>query len=146
MSVSWPAVSAGVVTVQPSGSTIRWGTGNTIASTIVLSVDERQKADKFYIEQGDGVEATRFIVNHGKVWDVTCIDSGVAFSNPPTVGGTITLVDIIAGAGAGAAMSANSFVATVIDNNYKAARKVEGQRVIACEYLTLIEVGSGPVN
>lgn len=147
MSVSWPAVSAGV-TVQPSGSTIRWGTGNTIASTIVLSVDERQKTDKIYVEQGDGVEATRFIVNHGKVWDVTCIDSGVAFSTPPTVGGTIALVDIVAGTGATAQMTANSYTATVIDNNYKAERKVEGQRVISCEYLTLIDgpSPSGPVN
>jgi hypothetical protein len=138
---TWPSVSAGV-TVQPSGSTIRWGTGNTIASTIVLSVDERQKTDKIYVEQGDGVEATRFIVNHGKVWDITCIDSGIAFSTPPTVGGTITLIDIIAGTGSGASMTANSSIATVIDNNYKAARKVEGQRVISCENLTCIE-GAG---
>ena len=54
--------------------------------------------------------------------------------------------DIVAGTGATAQMTANSYTATVIDNNYKAARKVEGQRVISCEYLTLIEGGSGPVN
>lgn len=139
---TWPGYSAGL-SVTPA-STIRWGTGNTMASAIVVSIDEHEKVDPIYIEQGDGVEATRFLVKHGKVWDITVIDSGAAFNSPPTVGSTVSLPDLCTGTGTGNTMTVTSLTAMVIDNNYKAARKVEGQRTIRVEYINLADGGTGP--
>lgn len=143
MAITWPSYSTGV-SVAPSGTTIRWGTGNAISSTIVVSIDEREKVDPVYIEQGDGVEATRFLIKHGKVWDVTCIDSGTAFASPPDVGDVVIVKDILYGTGNGAAMTVNAISAVCVDNNYKAARKTEGQRTLRLEYLTIADAGTLP--
>lgn len=143
MAVNWPTYSAGV-SATPSGTTIRWGTGNFYQTAIVVSVDEREKVDPIYIEQGDGVEATRFMIKHGKVWDVTCIDSGTAFNSPPAVGSVVVVKDILFGTGAGNNMSCTTYSAVCVDNNYKAARKTEGQRTLRLEYLTIADAGTLP--
>ncbi len=145
MSVQWPVLSSGV-TPTPSGTTVRWGTGNAIAATTVISMSASEKVEVDYVPQGDGVQATRFVTKHGHKWNVTCVDDGRSFNTPPSVGSAITIVGAHLGTGNSAAMTANTYAAVVIDNDYQAARKVEGQRVIQCEFLTLADGGSGPNN
>jgi hypothetical protein len=139
MSVAFPVLSAGVI-LAPANSTVRWGTGGALVSAIVISIDEDEEVDIDYVPQGDGVKAIRVTTKHGKRWNITCVDTGLAFNTPPAVGTTVLVVtDMIAGTGAGYQMTANRYNAAIISNNYRAGRKVEGQRTLQVENLTLID-------
>lgn len=114
---------------------IVWGTGNAISqSYIVVSIDESEKVEQYYIENASGVEAGRVILNHGKRWNITVVDD--VSITPPTVGDTVVLWTHSTGNSAAATSNA-----VVINNDVRAARKTEGQRVLQCEKLTLITPG-----
>lgn len=114
-------------------TTLVWGTGNAINSNyIVISIDESEKVEQYYVENGTGIEAARILLNQGRRWNLTCIDNSSV--TPPTTGSTVTLWTHTLGNSAAATASA-----VVINNDVRAARKTEGQRVLQCENLTLVD-------
>jgi hypothetical protein len=108
-----------------------WGTGNAMGSYIVVSVDESQKTEQYYVENGTGIEAARILLTHGTRWNVTVIDDSAI--TPPVVGGTVTIWTHSTGNSASATATA-----MVISNDVRAARKTESQRVLQVENLTLV--------
>lgn len=154
-----PTVSTGYI--SEGITSVIWGTDGTLLSPapgggyagtgyyIVDSIDESQKVDIDYGENGTGVEARRTIITHGRRWNITVQDD--TNMTPPVVGGTVTVLDLLlspnAGAlgfGAGVTNTASgqkttAFVATIISNDYRAARKQAGQRILQVENLTLVD-------
>lgn len=144
-----PAISAGYSVAQ-AGTLVVWGTdgllqspfpsAGTFAGTgfyILVSMDENEKVDLDYGENGTGIEIRRTILKHGKRWNLTVVDD-LQFP-APTVGQTVTLVDIVAGPTAVNGSTYVTKVCTIIDNNYRAAQKQPGQRVLQAENLTLVD-------
>lgn len=114
-------------------TTLVWGTGNAIGgSFIVVSIDESQKVEQYYVENGTGVEAARILLTHGIRWNFTVIDDTTM--TPPTVGSSVTIWRHTSSNNANLTAAA-----TVINNDFRAARKTEGQRVVQVERLTLVE-------
>jgi len=148
---SYPTLSTGYSTAQ-DGTLVVWGTdgilqtplpiSGTVAGTgfyIVVSCDESEKVDLDYGENGTGIEMRRTILKHGKRWNLTVIDD--LNMTAPSVGTTVTVIDIIAGGSIPSGGSATYTIktATVIDASYRAAQKQPGQRVIQVENLTLVD-------
>lgn len=144
-----PFLSAGYSTAQ-AGTLVVWGTDGLLQSPapslgtyagtgyyIVISLDEQQKVDLDYGENGTGIEIRRTILVHGKRWNLTVIDD--AQMVPPPVGSTVLVVDILAGPTAVNGTTYTTKTATVIDNSYRAAQKQPGQRVLQVENLTLVD-------
>jgi len=132
--MSWPNVAnVGLLT---GVTTIRWGTTHAWApntSAIVISADSAEETEKIYLEQGEGLRATRIILKHGATWDFTIQDDSGAFPSGPNVGQNVVVTNFLGGGG-------NASVnAVVVDDNYRAARKQEGQRVIRLEIMNLID-------
>lgn len=138
--MSQPTLSTGF---QLSGvTTLRWGTdgllnspapGGSFAGTgyyIVESFDETAKVEQVYGENGTGVEVWRANLTHGKRWNITVQDD--TQMTPPVVGNTVIVVDIIASA-------TTTYTAVVLNNDYRAARKQPGHRVLLVENLTLVD-------
>lgn len=115
-------------------TTLVWGTGNSINSGyIVVSIDESEKTETYYVENGTGIEAARVMLNQGRRWNVTCIDDNSI--SPPVFGSTVQLwTHSLQSSNANALATA-----VVINNDVRAARKTEGQRVLQCEKLTLVD-------
>lgn len=115
-------------------TTLVWGTGNSINSGyIVVSIDESEKTETYYVENGTGIEAARVMLNQGLRWNVTVIDDNSIA--PPTFGSTVQLWRH-------SDQSSNSNLRVdciVINNDVRAARKTEAQRVLQCERLKLVE-------
>lgn len=134
--MAWPNVNTGNVNIAGT-TTIRWGTGHAWApstSAVVLSADSAKDVEKIYLEQGDGMRATRVLINQGQTWDFTVQDdSGIAW---PNVAEQVIVVSFLGGT------SNYAYKGCVVDNNYRAARKQEGQRVIRIENMTLIDTTS----
>lgn len=140
MAFSWPVRSS---TDNVTGvTTIRWGTQGACNSAIVISADQAQEVEKIYLEQGEGLKATRIMLKQGQTWDFTFQDDSTVFATPPKVGDVITVTDFMGSNNA----ATTGWFGTVVDNNYRTARKQEGQRVIRVENLILIDtqtVGGG---
>jgi hypothetical protein len=118
-----------------STTTLKWGTRGMTTKCIVISADQARDVEKVYIEQGDGLKATRIMLNHGSNWDFTIIDdTGIT---PPAIGEAVDVLDMIL---SGASANSYAYKGVVIDNNYRAARKQEGHRVLRVESLTLVDV------
>lgn len=135
--MAWPTVNSNVNIAGVT--TIKWGTGGAYApagAAIVISADEAQDVEKLYVEQGDGLRATRMLLSHGWTWDFTVIDDSSAFATGPNVNDQVTVVHFL-GTGAN-----HTFKGTIIDNNYRAARKQEGHRVMRIEIMKLIDTTS----
>lgn len=118
-----------------------WGTGGAVTGIgsgptgnggyfVVVSIDESQKVDQVYVENATGVEAARILLLHGTRWNFTVIDDTAM--TPPTVGSQVTIWKHTT------ANNTATATATVINNDFRAARKTEGQRVVQVEKLTLI--------
>lgn len=133
--MAWPNVNTGSINIAGT-TTLRWGTGHAWApntSVVVISADSAKEVEKIYLEQGDGMKATRVTIMQGQTWDFTVQDdSGVTW---PNVAEEVNVVSFIGG-------TANyAYKGFVVDTNYRAARKTEGQRVIRLENMTLIDKG-----
>lgn len=115
-------------------TTLVWGTGNAINSNyIVLSIDESEKTETYYVENGTGIEAARIMLTQGRRWNLTVIDNSSV--TPPVFGSTVSLwTHSLQSSNANALATA-----VVINNDVRAARKTEGQRVLQCENLTLVD-------
>jgi len=117
-------------------TTIRWGTGQAwpaSATAIVLSADEAEDVEKIYLEQGEGLRATRILLKHGHTWDYTVQDDSSIFATGPNVGDTVVVTNFLNGG----TNASNSGV--IVDTNYRAARKQEGQRVIRVELMNIVD-------
>ncbi len=115
-------------------TTLVWGTGNSInTGYIVVSIDESEKTETYYVENGTGIEAARVMLNQGRRWNITVIDDNTI--SPPVFGSTVTLwTHSLQATNANATATA-----VIINNDVRAARKTEGQRVLQAEKLTLVD-------
>jgi hypothetical protein len=144
MAFSWPTNAAGYSAAGQRSTTVKWGTGGLSNSAVVISADEAREVDKIYLEQGDGLKATRIMLNQGSNWDFTIQDDSAAFATPPAIGDQVTVIDLI---GSGSNCAGATYKGVIVDNNYRAARRSEGHRVLRVEQLTLVDntaAGSSP--
>lgn len=123
-------------------TTLIWGTSGSLTVPspggsyagdgfyIVESIDESEKTEQIYGENGTGIEAWRMTLKHGLRWNVTVTDDSTM--TPPVVNTTITILDFIGN-------KTKFYVAKVLNNDYRAARKTPGQRVLQVENLTLVD-------
>lgn len=138
--MSFPTVSAGA---ELDGiTTIVWGTGGALQSPapgptyagegsyIVESIDESEKAEQEYGTNGTGIEAWRMTLKHGKRWNVTVTDD--TSMTAPAVNTTVSILDYLGN-------KTVFYTARVLSNDYRAARKAAGQRVLMVENLTLVD-------
>lgn len=149
--MSAPVVSAGA---ELDGiTTLVWGTGGALqtpapsptfageGSYIVESIDESEKAEQEYGTNGTGIECWRMTLKHGKRWNITVTDDTTM--TPPGVNTTVSVLDYLLspanstqGGGGGKTVF---YTARVLSNDYRAARKAAGQRVLMVENLTLVD-------
>lgn len=135
--MAWPTYNANVNIAGVT--TIKWGTGQAwapSASAIVVSADSAEEVEKMYIEQGDGMRATRVVHRQGHTWDFTIVDDSSVFAAGPNVGDNVVVTHFLGG---GASPGNFTYRGFITDNNYRAARKQEGHRVLRCEVMRLID-------
>lgn len=121
--MAWPNNPSGQYTANGVAS-IKWGT-HGMMSYIVKSVSSKDIIERIPIENGTGLIATKVLLWQGREIDITLIDDP-NITTPPGPDTVVTLID---------PMSNVSTNVRVIDNNYNAARKQEGERVIKAEVL-----------
>lgn len=108
-----------------------WGTDGIYASVIVKSIRSMQMIEEIKIENGSGLTATQVLLNDGNDVEITVVDDrSVTF---PASNGLLVLLDPLP-TGAGG----TSTTYQVVNNNYNAARKQEGERVLTAKKYTLI--------
>jgi len=142
--MAWPptidASSANVA--SDAATTIRWGTDSLVpgASTyfyVCTKFSQKELTDVIELPQGSGLPMGRVYIKDGVHWAVTVRDD--SSWTPPTIGSSVTVADaagMITAVGAG---TATTYSATVVDNDYEAAVKQPGERVLVLERLKLIE-------
>ncbi len=96
---------------------------------IVKSVRSSERIQEFTVENGTGLTATEILLRDGYDYEITVVDD--ANLTPPTVGQVMTLDDPV---------TATSFPFLVCNNNYNAARKQDGERVLLCKSFRLFTV------
>lgn len=133
--MAWPPSSgAGTFTVKNSGSiptTIAWGTDGICSGVIVISFESNLMTEEIKIDNGTGLTAALIGLNDGTEGIMTVVDDR-ALTFPDWMS-TITLIDPRP-TGAGG----TSTLFQVIQNNYRSARKQEGQRAMLVRKYTLI--------
>jgi hypothetical protein len=110
----------------PAPGASRYGTGYYI----VESIEEDMKVEQIYGENGTGIEAWRVTLQHGMRWNITVQDD--SDMTPPAIETSVGVVDMINN-------RAVYYSAKVLNNNYRAARKQPGHRVLLAENLTLVD-------
>ena len=136
MAFTWPNNAAGYSASGQKSTTLKWGTQGMFSTAICISSDSADEVERIYLEQGDGLKATSILLKQGRNWHYTIQDDSSAFATAPAIGDDITVTDIL---GSGSSTIAYTYKAKIVDNNYRGARRQEGQRVIQCESLTLID-------
>jgi hypothetical protein len=123
-------------------TTLRWGTRGMFANAIVESADETEETDKHYVDQGDGVHATRFLIKQGKSYTFTVVDDSAVFTGVGTnpVSGTNVAITEMLASGTNVVRA----YGTVITDNYNASKGAEGKRVIHVENMVLIDSQAAP--
>ena len=139
MAVEW-TTSNGNVTVA-GVTTIRWGTRGMFGTAIVESATEVADIEKIYVEQGDGMRATRFLLMQGHTYDFTVADDSSIFTgaNNPSSGSNLAITEMLS-----TGSSVTRAYGTVVGLDYNAAKKVEGKRIIRLENMVLIDSQSAP--
>jgi hypothetical protein len=143
MAVDWSGATDSNV-VDAGVTTLRWGTGGLLSANlkkaIVESADEETDVEKIYVEQGDGMRATRFLLIQGRTYNFTVVDDNTVFtSGSPNVGQNVSVVDMLS-TGASQVKAYGTYVAQRVN----AGRKVEGKRVMTLENMVLIDTqGAG---
>ena len=146
MAASWPPAPAAdsgfevnVANLDQRPTTIAWGTDNLYAGVIVKSMRSSQMIEEIRIENGTGLTANQVLLDDGDQVEITVIDDR-NITNFPDSGDTVTLINpIVPG---GTLSSTELFI--VINNDYNAARKVEGERVLLCKAY-ILGIPSGPI-
>jgi len=136
--MGWPSYNSTYTNIAGT-TTIRWGTDNAwaaAATAVVISADSAEEIEKMYLENGEGLRATRILMKHGKTWDFTVQDDTSLFASGPNVGQELVVTNFLNGG------NTASVKAMVVDANYRAARKQEGQRVLRLEIMNLIDTTS----
>lgn len=114
-------------------TTIRWGTDGTLfagaTSYIVKSIRCSERIQEIPIENGTGITAVEILLRDGYDYEITVVDDSNI--TPPEVGDVMALDNPVTGSQA-------DFL--VCNNNYNAARKQEGERVILARSFTLISL------
>ena len=132
---TWPPVTGDTgftvdtASLDPRPTTLAWGTDflyQNGQAVIVKSMRSSRMIEEIRIENGTGLTATDVILNDGDQVEITVIDDrAVPF---PDSGDTVTLFNPITESG-----SPDTELFLVINNDYNAARKVEGERVLLCK-------------
>lgn len=129
--MAWPP-STGFIARGSTPATVAWGTEGIYASVIVKSIRSHQMIEEIKVENGTGLTALQVLLNDGNQIDITVIDDrAVTF---PAALSTVTLLDPIAASGT---VSSGTLM-QVVDNDYNAATKQPGERVLVCKKYTLI--------
>jgi hypothetical protein len=129
--MAWPAPSAGYQARGSLPTTIAWGTDGVYAGVIVKSVRAMRMIEEIKVENGTGITATQVLLNDGDQVEITVVDDrSVSF---PDSGGLLTLINPISGVA-----SPPTEIFQMINNDYNAARKQEGERVFLAKRYTLI--------
>jgi hypothetical protein len=138
MPSSWPPVSTGPGTgftvntafLDGRPTTIAWGTDFLYEGVIVKSMRSSRMIEEIRIENGTGLTATQILLNDGDQVEITVIDDrSIDF---PDSGETISLLNPIDTASS-LSNPADQELFIVVNNDYNAARKVEGDRVLLCK-------------
>jgi antitoxin component of MazEF toxin-antitoxin module len=126
-------INAGYIATGTLPATIAWGTDGTLPNLayIVKSVKATDVAEYIYIENGTGLRTKRIGLIQGREVEIT-VEDDLAIS-PPVKGANVNLLDPLNN------FASHNFV--VLDNNYNAARKQNGERIIRAVYDTMIEGG-----
>lgn len=134
----WPAPGSGFqVNVGQLPTTIAWGTDGMLPGVIVKSMRSSRMIEEIKIENGTGITSTQILLHDGDQVEITVVDDR-AILTWPDAGTVITLINPInIGVSLG---GTENFV--VVNNDYNAARKQEGERVFLCKAYKLgIPVG-----
>ena len=132
--MAWPPSPNTYFAIESAaGLTLKWGTDGIYSAYVVVSCSPSDEIENLYVENGTGMKVVRIQLWQGRRINITVVDDTTI--STPLPGSLIALVDPLAG---------SSYNFRLIDNSYNAARKEAGQRVMVCEYLTMIE-GSGSV-
>jgi len=147
--MSWPPTT-GFSHHGAEPAIVAWGTDGILVSNvaganltnvgagtfnvIVKNIRSMQMAEEVKIENGTGLTATQIILIDGNQVELTVVDDrNMIF---PTVDQIIALIDPITESGF---PSVRTFF-RVVSNDYNAARKQEGDRVMLAKVYTLIPV------
>jgi hypothetical protein len=131
----WPptsGVTTGFITGGTEPTTIAWGTDGLYPGVIVKSLRLRRMVEEVRIENGTGITATQVLLIDGKQVEITVVDDQ-ALTFPDT--GQVLTLNTPQLNGPGVAISVTF---TTIDNDYNAARKAEGERVLLAKAYVLI--------
>lgn len=140
MAVEWVSGTSNVSIMGVT--TIRWGTRGMFGSAIVESADEAEDTEKYYVDQGDGMHASRILIRQGHSYDFTVVDDSAIFSNSsfiPVSGSNVAITEMLA--------TGSTIVrayGTYISGNYSAAKKTEGKRIMHIENMILIDSQGAP--
>lgn len=130
--MAWPpAPSTGYI--AEGVTNIRWGTEGTQFNgfaAIVKSIRANDRVQEFTVENGTGLTATEILLDDGVDYEITIVDQ--ATLPAPSIGDVVALDNPLDG------VSDMSFL--VCNNNYNAARKQDGERVILAKAFTLISL------
>ena len=144
--MAYPTLSAGYSLASSSGvTTLLWGTdgllsspapGGSFAGTgfyIVESVDQETDVDVIHGENGTGQKAWRVIINNGQKFTIGVQDD--TGMTPPTVGGTVSIIDGANLIGGGRI----AYTCHIVASGEKFTRKGVAMRNITAERLTLVD-------
>ncbi len=118
--MAWPPTpSAGYTNSNDGKGAIRWGTDGYLGVYIVKSIRPADVIENIYVENGTGIRTYRINLWQGREVEITVVDDNTIVAPAPNA--SITLADPIDG---------NTYSFHVIDNNYSAAAKQPGERVV----------------
>lgn len=113
-------------------TSVKFGTQGMTTRCVAIDLDQAPEVERYYIENGTGIPATRILLQKGFTWNLTIVDDTNLV--PPQIGDAVTMVNIIKDG------TIYQYKGTIVEQSARASRKVEGHRVITVESLTLIDV------
>jgi len=143
--MAWPTLNGSELGIRADGVTsIRWGThgflnspapGGAAGYYVVTRFGQKSLVENTKLPNGIGLTSTRVQLIDGVEFTITVRDD--TGMTPPRIG---TLVSIVDAAGMlGTYTPGTAYPARIIDNNYEAAPKQPGERMLVAERLVLIE-------
>jgi hypothetical protein len=133
--MAWPPVSNitanfyGKVSNLPT--TVAWGTEGLYSGVIVKSLRSSRMIEEIKIDNGTGLTTTQILLNDGDEVEITVVDDRNV--NFPDSGNVITLLNPLPN---GAGATSENF--QVVNNNYNAARKTDGERTLLVKKYSLL--------
>ncbi len=105
---------------------LRWGTDGFFGALIVKSIKSHDIIEKIDIQNGTGIDTYRILLWQGRELEFTVIDN--ASQGAPAPNAVVSIVSAVAGLID--PMDSGTYTFCVIDNDYNAAAKQPGERVI----------------